>query len=262
MQIIKTNPLKTSLDLFLNNASISGAIWRRTEIAALSGITLKRPVLDLGCGDGRFTKLMFSGKLDYGLDISKGAIEKARKNKIYKSYIISDAHIIPLPDKSIQTVFSNSVFEHIPNLLPVLAELSRVLKPSGKIIFTTHSPLSKNFYGVRILKKLNLNRIARIYEKIFCQMLQLKTVWDKETWYKNLNSVGFEAQEIHTIVSPKTAFWYELFMPITFLQNRIPILKKMKMTKLVLFFMRPNFSEPHPEGRNFFIVAQKRNTLR
>ncbi len=254
---IKTNPLKQTLNAFINNASISGTIWRASEITAISGTTLKQPVLDLGCGDGKFTKLMFMGQMDYGLDISKDAIEKSREVNAYKNYIVSDAHKIPLPNGSVQTVFSNSVFEHIPNLTSVLSEISRILKPRGVLIFTTHSPLSKQFYGVKLLKKLRLNGLAKIYESTFCRMLQLNTLWSLETWERNLQAVGISLEKTRTIVSPKSAFWYEFFMPFTFLQNRISLLKKIKISKLVLGRLKIDFSETHPEGRNFFVIAKK-----
>ncbi len=75
---IKPNSLKKTLSSFINNASISGAVWRTSEITALSRVALKRPVLDLGCGNGSFAKLIFTEKLDYGLDISESELNKAR----------------------------------------------------------------------------------------------------------------------------------------------------------------------------------------
>src|SRR6266542_2974275 len=137
-EIIKAKPLKKGISDFIKIASVSGIIWRSWEIAALSKIVLKRPVLDLGCGDGKFSKIVFAQKLDYGLDISDLNINKAKKNYAYLEYFVASAANIPLPKQSVQTVFSNSVFEHIKNLDPVLSEISRILKPGGELIFTTH----------------------------------------------------------------------------------------------------------------------------
>jgi len=242
---------------FKNTATVSGTIWRSHEVASFAILSLKRPILDIGCGDGIFAKRTFTGKMDFGLDISETELNKARKNNTYQNYILGDARSIPLPEKSIKTVFSNSVFEHIPNLIPVLSAINRVLEPGGILIFTTHSPLSKKFYGVKLFKKIGLRKVARAYENIFCQYLQLNTIWDIETWKKNLYASGFTTTEIRIIVSPKAAFWYEFFMPFTFLQNRIPLLKKVKITKLVLGLLGINFSGNHPKGRNFYIVAKK-----
>ncbi len=41
---------------------------------------------------------------------------------------------IPFPDDYFDLIVSNQVFEHVPHLDPVLAEISRVLRPSGKLL--------------------------------------------------------------------------------------------------------------------------------
>jgi len=44
---------------------------------------------------------------------------------------------MPFEDASFQTVISNSVLEHIPDLDAVLLETARVLKPGGMFIFAS-----------------------------------------------------------------------------------------------------------------------------
>lgn len=254
---IKTNSIKFSISRYLPNASIAGAIWRSHEIIAINKTTLLRPALDLGCGNGIFAQTIFQDKLDFGLDISKEIVESAKKNRAYYKYIVADAHNIPLPNQSVQTVFSNSVFEHIPNLQEVLSEISRILKPGGQVIFTTHSPNSKKFYGVRLLKKVHCKMLAKVYDRTFSHMLQLKTLWDLNTWVKNLSSAGMSIEEYKVIISPRSAFWFEFLLPFAYIQNRLPILKKIFITKLALFLIKPDYNYGGREGRNFFIAAKK-----
>lgn len=256
MKRLKTRNLNDSLKRMLNGASISGAIWRCHEIAALSGLTLKRSVLDLGCGDGRFTKIMFAKKLDFGLDKAATEIEKAKQKGTHLNYIVADAHRIPLPSHSIETVFSNSVVEHIPNLGLVLQEISRILKPGGEFIFTTHAPSSKKFFGVYLLNKIGLKFLAQLYEKVFVHQLQLRTLWSLNRWKKELAKVGIRIDEFELITPPRSAFWYEFFMPPTLLQNRLTFLKKLPFAKIVFFLLRPDLNSTK-DGRNFFIRARK-----
>ena len=93
-------------------------------------------------------------------------------------------------------------------------------------------------------------------------MLQLNTLWSLETWERNLHVEGLTLEETRTIVSPKAAFWFEFFMPLTFFQNRVSLLKKIKITKLILTLLNINFFETHPEGRNFFMVVKKDSQFR
>lgn len=257
MQVIKSNSLKPSLNLILNNSSISGVIWRSAEIAALSEKAMKRPVLDLGCGDGRFTKIMFNERLDWGVDISEKEIEKARQKGSHIHYLVSAAHSIDLPSNSIQTVFSNSVFEHIPNLNGVLREISRILKPGGELVFTTHAPSSKNFFGAIFLRKLGLSPLAKFYEKVFVNQLQLATLWSRKRWEKELTKVDMQIENFEEMTTPLSAFWYEFFMPVTFIQNRVPIFKKIPLAKIVFLIIRPNLGSIK-NGRNYFIRARKK----
>lgn len=256
MKGLKTRNLNDSLKRMLNGASISGAIWRCHEIAALSGLTLKRPVLDLGCGDGRFTKIMFAKKLDFGLDKSATEIEKAKQKGTHLNYIVADAHNIPLPSNSIETVFSNSVVEHIPNLAPLLQEVSRILKPGGEFIFTTHAPSSTKFFGVYILNKIGLTPLAQLYEEVFVHQLQLRTLWSSNRWEKELSKVGIRVEEFELITPPRSAFWYEFFMPLTLAQNRLPLLKEIPFARIIFWLIRPKF-RPTKTGRNYFIRTRK-----
>lgn len=250
-------PAKESIKKYTRNSSVSSGIWRSHEIMALSGIKLYRPVLDLGCGNGRFAKVVFKDKLDYGLDISREVIKIAKSNKAYRNYIVADAHHIPLGNQSIQTVFSNSVFEHIADLEGVLAEISRILKPGGQLIFTTHAPTSKEFYGLKIFNKLNLKTLSKIYLKIFIQALQIRTLWDLKVWRKKLKTVGLRLAESKVIISPKSAYFFELFLPYTFIQNRLTFLKKIRLTPLIISLINPNYSCYPKTGRNYYIRAKK-----
>jgi SAM-dependent methyltransferase len=117
-----------------------------------SGVLPKTGVgLDLGCGDGRLTKIIME-KADVlwqliGLDADPEEISIAKETGIYEKLHISDAAQIDEPDNSFDFVFSNSVLEHIFDLKPVLAELNRVLKPGGKFIFTVPSSAFPNLLG-------------------------------------------------------------------------------------------------------------------
>jgi ubiquinone/menaquinone biosynthesis C-methylase UbiE len=167
-------------------------------------------ILDLGCGDGRIAKQVFNRQIDYGLDISKSALNSARQNNIYKKLILAPAENIPLKDNSIDLVFSNCTLEHIKNLKIVLKEISRVLKPGGILTFTVPSqfyteynvctkikykPLTI-FYGWLRNKKLNhfhlysLNQWKNLLEKYnltidnyyYYHRLETLSFWDLLFW--------------------------------------------------------------------------------
>ena len=253
--IVHVRPTKDSLKMMASGGSISGTIWRSHEIKAYSGLVLKRPILDLGCGEGRFTTLLFTKPLDIGLDISKSSVEEAKRRKFHKRFIISTADKTTLLDNSVNSIFSNSVFEHITNLEDVIREAGRVLKPKGAFVFTVHAPSSKNFVVSRLLRNLGLDFLARKYDNFFTKMLQLNTLWDKKEWINILKRNRFRIIEIKGTTPVKSAIFYEILMPLTLLQNRISILKTYPLTSLVLSII--NLDLKSTGEKNYYIKAVK-----
>ncbi len=91
--------------------------------------------IDLGCGDGYFSKVCASkGIKSYSYDYPKFDIEK---------------DILPHRDNSIDFVTMNAVIEHISNPSHILSEINRVLKAGGLIFVRTPNWRLdyKNFYN-------------------------------------------------------------------------------------------------------------------
>jgi SAM-dependent methyltransferase len=90
-------------------------------------------VIDLGCGDMPYKKLlMSSGKITSykGVDIKSDIY-----NKIPPDYFW-DGQTIPLNDNSADWVIATEFFEHYFDTQSILKEIKRVLRPGGKIFFT------------------------------------------------------------------------------------------------------------------------------
>jgi ubiquinone/menaquinone biosynthesis C-methylase UbiE len=98
----------------------------------------KAEILDLGCGNGEIAE--FLAKRDYKVvcvDINRDAIAKNKSKSSSVEYLVGDImQSLPFPDKSFDAVIASFV---LLNMMPVrekvVAELSRVLKPSGLIWF-------------------------------------------------------------------------------------------------------------------------------
>jgi ubiquinone/menaquinone biosynthesis C-methylase UbiE len=103
-------------------------------------------VLDYGCGPGAYIRdtaklIGQSGKL-YALDIHPLAIR--RVEKIVEKEGLANVQTIRsncqtgLPDASLDVVLLYDIFHMLSNPQGVLAELHRVLKPSGILSFSDH----------------------------------------------------------------------------------------------------------------------------
>lgn len=84
------------------------------------------PVLDVGCGDGFFTRKVF-GTLDQ-LDVKGSRIDESRRDGGYREVVEYEGRTFPCKDNAFATIVSNCVLEHIANLDEVISEMHRVLR--------------------------------------------------------------------------------------------------------------------------------------
>ena len=97
-------------------------------------------VLDLGCGTGWFTrKFADLGRVEAlaGVDLSAGMLEQARESGPDGiSWIVADAEHLPLPDDSVDLIFSNLMIQWCDDPRSVLRECLRVLRSGGSLMIS------------------------------------------------------------------------------------------------------------------------------
>lgn len=109
--------------------------WRAWEYAAYGNYHLDGRVLDLGCGDGRYFRLIWPEVKDViGVDMNPDAVAQGRASGVYSIVHEAPAHCIPEPDGCFDHVFANCSLEHMDHLDTVLAEVARCLKPGGTLL--------------------------------------------------------------------------------------------------------------------------------
>jgi len=90
--------------------------------------------LDLGCGDGFFTKIL-SGYCDMTVGIDLRAYNSWMiSQKENNNFLVADARRIPIRSASADIVLIISLLEHVPNWRHVISEISRILKIGGLIV--------------------------------------------------------------------------------------------------------------------------------
>lgn len=115
--------------------------WHQRRFSEVGELTEPaKKVLDIGCADGTFTKVIFqktkAEKL-IGIDVLKTSIDYARKRFAKNSRMkfgVADAHHLPFGRDEFDAVFCLEALEHVLNPLKVLQEIYRVLKKSGYAI--------------------------------------------------------------------------------------------------------------------------------
>jgi SAM-dependent methyltransferase len=176
---------------------------RAVEARFYENIDLPAPTLDLGCGDGHFASHAFIRPLEVGLDPWAGPLAEAAKRAVYQRTVQSEASSIPYPDAFFASAVSNSVLEHIPDLDPVLTELSRVLAAGAPFIFCVpnHRFLSTLAIG-RFFDQLHLKFLGDLYRRFFNWISRHHHCDDSLAWQQRLDAAGFELVEGWDYFSP------------------------------------------------------------
>lgn len=169
--------------------------WRAVEIGEVVQYGFPSGSgLDLGCGDGHLMRIILDavGSRDLvGLDVDPQETAIARTRNIYRDVVTAPADHMPFPDSNFDYVFSNSVLEHIENIDGVLREVSRVLRPGGRFLFTVPGP---NFHdSLRSPKSSNREAYYRTVDDR-CAHLRY---WDAAQWAESLGRTGLAMAHSH-----------------------------------------------------------------
>ncbi|HEY8940887.1 MAG TPA: malonyl-ACP O-methyltransferase BioC [Cellvibrio sp.] len=102
-------------------------------------------VIDLGSGTGFFARQLatrFDSAAIIGLDIAEGMLHFSQQQTHghHIKWLCADAESLPLADQSVDLIFSSLVIQWCSNLLQLLRELARVLKPGGQLVVATLGP--------------------------------------------------------------------------------------------------------------------------
>lgn len=112
-------------------------------LEALGDVRGKR-VLDIGCGEGRFSRLLAGlGAKMTGVDLTEPLIERARGLAVGgDSYVVGDAETLEeVPDESFDLAVSYIVLVDLLDYRGSIRAAHRVLRPEGKFVVCNIHPM-------------------------------------------------------------------------------------------------------------------------
>jgi SAM-dependent methyltransferase len=238
--------------------AIEGRLVR--ELGALAG-----PFLDLGCGDGHFSQVAL-GSADAGIDLELASLARARRRDVYRLLASSSAARIPFRDASFATALANCALEHMPELDRVFAEVTRVLRPGGRFVFSVPNDRhNENLLVARVLDGCGLSGLASRYRSWFKRMQVHHHMYSEEEWRRRCEAFGLRVISCRPYLSPRATILLEL----GHYYGADNVLNKALFGKWVVLPYRPRFAlvekflsryvaeDGVPESSCFFFVAVK-----
>ena len=113
--------------------------WHKRRFEEVSKLIepVKGEILDIGCADGMFSKVVLDkskARKLIGIDVLKTSVAWANKHwaKTRKmKFMIGNAHKLKFPNGTFDAVVALEVLEHVYHPLDVLKEIKRILKKNG-----------------------------------------------------------------------------------------------------------------------------------
>jgi len=99
------------------------------------------PVCDLGCGPGQIARFLRALGVDaIGVDLSPGMVELAKRLNPDIPFWLGNMFCLDVPDESWAGIAAFYSIIHVPRaaVVHVLAEMRRVLRPSGRLVLSFH----------------------------------------------------------------------------------------------------------------------------
>ena len=108
---------------------------------ALAQATGAKTALDVGCGEGRFSRMLGAmGIRPTGLEPVPALLEHARSVQPDAAFIEGVAEAMPFPDETFPLVVSYVSMVDIPDHRAAISEIARVLKPGGTFLMANLCP--------------------------------------------------------------------------------------------------------------------------
>ena len=98
-------------------------------------------LLDVGCGNGA-AAIQLAQRLDLdvvGVDLDSEQITAANAATAADGsvrFLVADAARLPFADGEFDLVYTNKTTHHVPDWQHALAEMARVLKPGGRLVYS------------------------------------------------------------------------------------------------------------------------------
>jgi SAM-dependent methyltransferase len=188
-------------------------LWRAWEYAAYQRYTLPEPVLDIGCGDGRYFRLVWPKVRDVvGVDMDPGVAEGARRSGIYRAVHVTPAHSLSMVPDRFASAFANCALEHMDHLDEVLDSIYQRLLPDGTFLLSVvnHNILEWNTLP-SLLEMIGDSVRAVALKSDYVTYHHLVNPFTPQSWIEHLDQAGFEVLEYVPIVPKITSRLFLFF---------------------------------------------------
>ncbi len=172
--------------------------WNNQVCILANQVTEKSIVLDIGCGSGKFGKILHDKQcVIYGIEIDNKAAECAKNSGYYKEIFVMDVTDEKSDDfKSLEKIIKpdiiimSDILEHLSDPTKVLCMYSKLLQPGGNILVSVPNISHMDIIANLINGKFNytdMGILDNTHLKFFTKSSFIEWINQINTSFKDVN---------------------------------------------------------------------------
>jgi SAM-dependent methyltransferase len=183
------------------------------RLAAIRKWECPSPILDVGCGDGLFAKLAFSGADVWGIDVNADEGRLAQATHAYSQIVLADIARAQIPERFFATCLANCSMEHVPDIMGGLRTILRGLRPGGRaFFFLPNRDWTRQMLSVRFLHSIGSTKAARALQRAIDDVFEHRHLHDEQGWRALIAKAGFDVVAVEPVGSTATTVAFEMFL--------------------------------------------------
>jgi SAM-dependent methyltransferase len=183
------------------------------RLAAMRGLDVKGPILDVGCGDGLFAKIAFQAEEVWGIDIDGEEGRWAQASRAYTQIVLGDITKAKLPISFFNTCVANCSLEHVPDIQAALATIASSLVPGGKAyLFVPNRDWASKFLTVRFLRATMGEKVGSLMQDGIDEFFKHHHLYDEQGWREVVAKSPLELVQLEPVLSTATTVAFEAFL--------------------------------------------------
>ncbi len=112
--------------------------WRRQLWEGVKGPRVLEAGVGTGLNIAHYSSDYHVTAVDLNESFLQRAYRKAKGKPVQVEFVLADVKSLPFPDHSFDTAVSTFLFCQLPDPMPGLTEIKRVLKPNGVLLMLEH----------------------------------------------------------------------------------------------------------------------------
>ncbi|MGH7467398.1 MAG: methyltransferase domain-containing protein [Longimicrobiales bacterium] len=204
----------------------------QTTMEVLGPLSNQR-ILDCGCGNGRFFEQYPRGVVAFGIDASLNLLRICKQKGRCTRLVCGELEHLPFKTGAFDRALSVRVIQHLRQQADAVAEMARVLRPSGEMIMHCYNGVSSK----GVVKRIRQTRLAPIlnapFRAIFRSMSpfepwgipydQYNSAWQVKRW---LRASGTSVKMVRGASFGFNKWFLSGFMIIPWVERKNPALVK------------------------------------